>query len=65
MSRIQEGEQHLIEAAKCLKTGLLKWKPDYDIAGTEYEKAGRLEQLFANFNLNFNLFNLNFNSNFS
>jgi len=39
MSRIQEGEAHLNEAAKSLKTTLLRWKPDFDIAGTEYEKA--------------------------
>jgi len=26
-------------AAKHLKTGMLKWKPDWDMAGAEYEKA--------------------------
>lgn len=24
-----------------LKTGLLKWRPDYDIACDEYQKAGK------------------------
>lgn len=23
-----------------LKTGLMKWKPDYDVAANEYSKAG-------------------------
>lgn len=34
-----EGNEHLREAEKCLKTGFLKWKPDYEGAGIEYGKA--------------------------
>ena len=35
----------LVTAVKCvshfsLKTGFLKWKPDYDSAASEYGKAG-------------------------
>ena len=34
-----EAEEHLRLAAKALKTGLLKWNPDYDTAGDEYSRA--------------------------
>jgi hypothetical protein len=37
--KILEGEEHLRLAAKALKTGFLKWSPDYDLAGDEYNKA--------------------------
>ncbi|XP_059976926.1 gamma-soluble NSF attachment protein isoform X3 [Lagenorhynchus albirostris] len=37
--KINEGLEHLAKAEKCLKTGFLKWKPDYDSAASEYGKA--------------------------
>ncbi|XP_061451262.1 gamma-soluble NSF attachment protein isoform X1 [Rhineura floridana] len=37
--KINEGLEHMAKAEKYLKTGLLKWKPDYDSAATEYSKA--------------------------
>ncbi|XP_034981711.1 gamma-soluble NSF attachment protein [Zootoca vivipara] len=37
--KINEGLEHIAKAEKYLKTGLLKWKPDYDSAATEYSKA--------------------------
>ncbi|GAB1301801.1 Gamma-soluble NSF attachment protein [Apodemus speciosus] len=36
--KINEGLEHLAKAEN-LKTGLLKWKPDYDSAASEYGKA--------------------------
>lgn len=32
-----------------LKTSLLKWRPDYDSAADEYNKAGKLIKLFKPF----------------
>ncbi|XP_075682547.1 gamma-soluble NSF attachment protein [Rhinoderma darwinii] len=37
--KINEGLEHLAKAEKSLKTGFLKWKPDYDSAASEYAKA--------------------------
>ncbi|XP_067834425.1 N-ethylmaleimide-sensitive factor attachment protein, gamma b [Heptranchias perlo] len=37
--KINEGLEHIATAEKCLKTGFLKWKPDYDSAASEYAKA--------------------------
>uniref|UniRef100_I3LX73 Gamma-soluble NSF attachment protein n=1 Tax=Ictidomys tridecemlineatus TaxID=43179 RepID=I3LX73_ICTTR len=37
--KINEGLEHLAKAEKYLKTGFLKWKPDYDSAASEYGKA--------------------------
>jgi hypothetical protein len=31
-----------------LKTSLLKWKPDYDSAGDEYNKAGKKQTIAIN-----------------
>ncbi|XP_034946767.1 gamma-soluble NSF attachment protein-like [Chelonus insularis] len=39
MSKIEEGNAHLRAAEKSLKTGLLKWKPDYELAADEYNQA--------------------------
>lgn len=37
---MREGEASLLAAGKCLKTGLLsRWKPDWEGAAAEYEKA--------------------------
>ncbi|KAL7640354.1 UNVERIFIED_CONTAM: hypothetical protein RMT77_008625 [Armadillidium vulgare] len=37
--KVEEALAHIREAEKSLKTGLLKWKPDYDIAADEYNAA--------------------------
>ncbi|XP_015669743.1 gamma-soluble NSF attachment protein [Protobothrops mucrosquamatus] len=37
--KINEALEHIAKAEKYLKTGLLKWRPDYDSAATEYSKA--------------------------
>uniref|UniRef100_UPI00358E6423 gamma-soluble NSF attachment protein-like isoform X2 n=1 Tax=Myxine glutinosa TaxID=7769 RepID=UPI00358E6423 len=37
--KITEALEHLEKAEKYLKTGLLKWKPDYDSAAPEFNKA--------------------------
>ncbi|KAH6948227.1 hypothetical protein HPB50_023206 [Hyalomma asiaticum] len=37
--KVAEGTEALRQAEKCLKTGLLKWKPDFDNAANEYSKA--------------------------
>lgn len=37
--KIEEGQEHIREAEKCLKTGLLKWKPDFEGASIEFGKA--------------------------
>ncbi|XP_030625534.1 N-ethylmaleimide-sensitive factor attachment protein, gamma a [Chanos chanos] len=37
--KINEAHEHIAKAEKYLKTGFLKWKPDYDSAASEYAKA--------------------------
>lgn len=37
--KIEEGLEHMRIAEKSLKTSLLKWRPDYEIASDEYSKA--------------------------
>ncbi|CAH0547480.1 unnamed protein product [Brassicogethes aeneus] len=37
--KIEEALEHIKCAEKSLKTGLLKWRPDYDNAADEYNKA--------------------------
>ncbi|KAK4877283.1 hypothetical protein RN001_009789 [Aquatica leii] len=37
--KIEEGVEHIRVAEKSLKTSLLKWRPDYEIAAEEYNKA--------------------------
>ncbi|XP_049819882.1 gamma-soluble NSF attachment protein [Aethina tumida] len=37
--KIEEGLEHIRNAEKSLKTSLLKWRPDYDNAADEYNKA--------------------------
>ncbi|PNF17069.1 Gamma-soluble NSF attachment protein [Cryptotermes secundus] len=37
--KIEEGLDHIKTAEKSLKTSLLKWRPDFDIAADEYSKA--------------------------
>ncbi|XP_055536421.1 gamma-soluble NSF attachment protein [Wyeomyia smithii] len=38
-SKIEEAQEHIRQAEKCLKTSLLKWRPDFDVAADEYNKA--------------------------
>ncbi|XP_064640293.1 gamma-soluble NSF attachment protein-like [Lineus longissimus] len=37
--RQQEAYEHIKAAEKCMKTGLFKWRPDFDGAAAEYSKA--------------------------
>ncbi|KAF2896779.1 hypothetical protein ILUMI_09397 [Ignelater luminosus] len=37
--KIEEGLEHIRVAEKSLKTSLLKWRPDYELAAEEYNKA--------------------------
>ncbi|KAK9695951.1 hypothetical protein QE152_g32226 [Popillia japonica] len=37
--KIEEALEHIRLAEKCLKTSFLKWRPDYDEAADEYNKA--------------------------
>ncbi|XP_053962609.1 gamma-soluble NSF attachment protein [Anastrepha ludens] len=37
--KIEEGQELIRQAEKSLKVGLLKWRPDYDVAADEYTKA--------------------------
>lgn len=39
MSKIEEGNTHIRQAEKSLKTSLLKWRPDYEVAADEYNHA--------------------------
>lgn len=43
--KINEGLEHVAKAEKYLKTGFLKWKPDYDSAASEYGKAELMSKL--------------------
>uniref|UniRef100_T1PC55 Gamma-soluble NSF attachment protein n=1 Tax=Musca domestica TaxID=7370 RepID=T1PC55_MUSDO len=38
-SKIEEGQEYIRQAEKSLKTGLLKWRPEYDTAADCYTKA--------------------------
>ncbi|XP_055387071.1 gamma-soluble NSF attachment protein-like [Condylostylus longicornis] len=37
--KIEEGQELMRQAEKSLKTSILKWRPDYEIASDEYQKA--------------------------
>ncbi|CAK9797203.1 Gamma-soluble NSF attachment protein [Anthophora quadrimaculata] len=39
MSKIEEGNAHIRQAEKSLKTSLLKWRPDFEVAADEYTSA--------------------------
>uniref|UniRef100_A0A146LWN8 Gamma-soluble NSF attachment protein n=1 Tax=Lygus hesperus TaxID=30085 RepID=A0A146LWN8_LYGHE len=39
VKKIEEGLELVRTAEKCLKTTLLKWRPDFDVAAGEYSKA--------------------------
>uniref|UniRef100_A0A1A9UJ22 Gamma-soluble NSF attachment protein n=1 Tax=Glossina austeni TaxID=7395 RepID=A0A1A9UJ22_GLOAU len=38
-AKIEEGRELVRQAEKCLKTSLLKWRPEYDLAADYYTKA--------------------------
>ncbi|XP_011553129.1 gamma-soluble NSF attachment protein [Plutella xylostella] len=40
-AKIEEAREHIRAAEKALKTGLLKWKPDFDCAADEYSQAAQ------------------------
>lgn len=40
--KIEDAQEHIRQAEKSLKTGLLKWRPEYDIACDEYQKAATI-----------------------
>ncbi|KOC67471.1 Gamma-soluble NSF attachment protein [Habropoda laboriosa] len=39
MSKIEEGNAHIRQAEKSLKTSLLKWRPDFEVAAEKYTSA--------------------------
>lgn len=39
MSQIEQGNAHIRQAEKSLKTSLLKWNPDFEVAASEYTSA--------------------------
>lgn len=40
---------HIDTMMRSMKTGFLKWRPDFDIAADEYQKAGKTNYYFAHF----------------
>ncbi|XP_017780177.1 PREDICTED: gamma-soluble NSF attachment protein-like [Nicrophorus vespilloides] len=47
--KIEEGLEHIKSAEKCLKTSLLKWRPDFDEAADEYNKAATCFRIAKSF----------------
>lgn len=47
--KIEEGQELVRQAEKSLKTTLLKWKPDYDVAADEYSKAATCFRIAKSF----------------
>jgi hypothetical protein len=45
----EQGQEHIRNAEKHLKTSLLKWRPDYDSAADEYDKAATCFRNCKNF----------------
>nr|XP_018904161.1 PREDICTED: gamma-soluble NSF attachment protein-like [Bemisia tabaci] len=43
--KLEEGLEYIRNAEKSLKTGLLKWRPDYDVAADEYSRAATCFQV--------------------
>ncbi|XP_014221678.1 gamma-soluble NSF attachment protein-like [Trichogramma pretiosum] len=48
MSKIEEGNAHIRNAEKCLKTSLIKWRPDFDSAADEYSAAATCFRVVKN-----------------
>ncbi|KAH9419423.1 hypothetical protein DERP_010635 [Dermatophagoides pteronyssinus] len=42
MANVNEANECYSKAEKALKTGLMKWRPDYEIAANEYSKAAKI-----------------------
>ncbi|KAG8037991.1 hypothetical protein G9C98_006316 [Cotesia typhae] len=49
MSKIEEGNAHMRAAEKSLKTTLLKWRPDYEVAADEYNQAATCFRIAKSF----------------
>ncbi|XP_014215904.1 gamma-soluble NSF attachment protein-like [Copidosoma floridanum] len=49
MSKIEEANAHIRQAEKSLKTGLLKWRPDFDVAADEYTHAATCFRVIKNY----------------
>ncbi|XP_012279169.1 gamma-soluble NSF attachment protein [Orussus abietinus] len=49
MSKIEEGNSHIRQAEKSLKTSLLKWKPDFEVAADEYTHAATCFRIAKSF----------------
>lgn len=47
--KIEEAQEHIRNAEKSLKTSLLKWRPDYEIASDEYSKAATCYRVAKSF----------------
>ncbi|XP_055836796.1 gamma-soluble NSF attachment protein [Episyrphus balteatus] len=47
--KIEEGQELMRQAEKSLKTTLLKWRPDYDVAADEYSKAATCFRIAKSF----------------
>lgn len=49
MSKIEEGNAHVRQAEKSLKTSLLKWRPDFEYAADEYTHAATCFRIARSF----------------
>ncbi|CAH0402120.1 unnamed protein product [Chilo suppressalis] len=49
-SKINEAQEHCRAAEKALKTSLLRWKPDYDLAADEYSQAAQCYRIARDIN---------------
>ncbi|XP_059613006.1 gamma-soluble NSF attachment protein [Phlebotomus argentipes] len=54
--KIEEALEHIRQAEKSMKTGFLKWKPDYDVAADEYQKAGVAYRIAKQYDKSFECF---------
>lgn len=49
MSKIEEANTHIRQAEKSLKTSLLKWRPDFEVAADEYTHAATCFRIVKSF----------------
>ncbi|XP_008549734.1 gamma-soluble NSF attachment protein isoform X1 [Microplitis demolitor] len=49
MAKVEEGNAHMRAAEKSLKTTLLKWRPDYEVAADEYNQAATCFRIAKSF----------------
>lgn len=47
--KIEEGQELIRQAEKSLKTSLLKWRPDYEVASDDYQKAATCFRIAKSF----------------